>query len=106
MNPTIAAIFTEIAAERARQDAKWGQQNHLDGTGGDRLERAAAYAKADCDAAVKSGRLTWLHILIEEVAEALAETSKAKLRAELIQCAAVIVAWIEKIDRDVARGEA
>ena len=25
---TIEEIFSEIAAERARQDARWGEQNH------------------------------------------------------------------------------
>lgn len=61
-----------IAAERERQDAKWGQQNH--------------------DPA------TWLLILTEE----LGEVSKARLEhkpadyiLELIQSAAVIVAWLE-----------
>lgn len=42
---------------------------------------------------------TWLLIALEEVFEALAESDPAKLRAELVQSAAVHVAWIEAIDR-------
>jgi hypothetical protein len=43
--------------------------------------------------------LTWADILEEEIAEALAESDPVKLRAELVQSGAVIVAWIEAIDR-------
>ena len=34
----------------------------------------------------------------------VAESDPVKLRAELVQVAAVAVAWVEKIDRDIARG--
>ena len=51
-----------------------------------------------CDEAAKSGTLTWRHILLEEVFEALAESDPAKLRTESIQSAAVIAAWVEDID--------
>jgi hypothetical protein len=44
-------------------------------------------------------RLTWADVLNEEVAEALAATSVAHLREELVQVAAVAVRWIEAIDR-------
>ena len=92
-------ILPEIAAERARQDAKWGEQNHPDGTGmlGD-LGRANR-AKMACNSAASNGTLTYRHILDEEVREAFAEYDPAKLRAELVQVAAVAVAWIECIDR-------
>jgi len=36
---------------------------------------------------------------MEEVFEALAETDPEKLELELIQAAAVIVAWVEKLRR-------
>lgn len=75
-----ASALSEIAAERNSQDEKWGEQNH--------------------------GDLYWLGILIEEVGEAaknIIEHKPAELtRTELIQCAAVVVAWIECVDR---RGE-
>lgn len=38
-------------------------------------------------------------MLLEEVAEAFAESDDARLRAELVQVAAVAQAWIESIDR-------
>jgi hypothetical protein len=68
----MADIYQLIRDERTRQDAKWGPQHHEDGK--------------------------WLLILTEEVGEA----SQASLQgreddtvAELIQSAAVIVAWLE-----------
>jgi hypothetical protein len=36
---------------------------------------------------------------MEEVREAMAESDPAKLRVELVQVAAVSVAWIEALDR-------
>ena len=92
-------ILPEIAAERARQDAKWGEQNHPDGTWmlGD-LGRANR-ARRECYNAAKRGTLTYRHILDEEVQEAFAEYDPATLRAKLVQVAAVAVAWIECIDR-------
>ena len=71
----------EIVSERAKQDAKWGEQNHEDGY--------------------------WLGILMEEVGEVSKEYIEApyndsgdsELRQELIQVAAVAVAWVEAIDR-------
>lgn len=68
-----------IAAERAEQDRKWGEQNHTD--------------------------LYWLGILMEEVGEAAKaciepNATRNQLRMELIQAAAVIVAWLECQDRN------
>lgn len=76
-------VYMAISAERERQDAQWGEQNHPNGTGG-------------VDA---RGEVTWRHILREEIAEAMAETNLVHLRAELIQAAAVCAAWVEAIDR-------
>lgn len=76
-------VFDDVNDERNRQDAKWGEQNHLD--------------------------VVWNAILMEEVGEASQEVlttafgAAAKghgdLREELVQVAAVAVAWIEAIDR-------
>lgn len=98
-------VLVEIGQERKRQDAKWGQQNHPDGTGPNApmsmgiAETIRDATRDECDAAAKDGTLTWRHILNEEVMEAYAEDDTAALRKELIQSAAVIVAWIEAIDR-------
>lgn len=100
MTDTIRAVLDDIAAERARQIAKWGVQHRADGTGGFGREDAAAGAKQACQAAEKHtpGGASWRLVLAEEVAEAFAETDVAKLRAELVQIAAVACAWVEDID--------
>ena len=103
---TVAGVLAEIAAERARQDAKWGQQNHPDGTGTDPEGDAeiVGWAKEACQDAAARGTCTYRLILDEEVQEAFAESDPRKLRAELVQVAAVAAAWVEKIDRDLAQG--
>lgn len=121
-----ADVFAEIEAERIRQDAKWGEQNHPDvdpvltgRAGGCSVQRmaeelgvpTAVCARAACDSEAKLGRCTWSLIAVEEVAEAveaatLAAQGKGELsalRAELVQTAAVFVAWIEAVDRRAAR---
>ena len=116
---TRETVLAEIGAERVRQDQKWGEQNHPDGTGPDssplgRIRQIhadgkghsklfahgmAAMAKQATDEAAEAGTLTFADILLEEVFEALAESDPAKLRTELIQTAAVATQWVEAIDR-------
>lgn len=100
------SVLSDVAAERARQDEKWGEQNHPDGTGPQvahgflgRMAEHAEHARDACQAAAAVGECTWRHILLEEVYEGLAEADPARLRAELVQVAAVAVQWIEAIDR-------
>lgn len=102
------AVLAEVAVERARQDAKWGEQNHIDGTGPGLVwafTGPAAHvretARAETDRLAAEGLVTWQDILLEEVAEAFAEADEAKLRVELIQVAAVATQWVEAIDRRV-----
>ena len=98
-------VLPEIADERERQDEKWGEQNHPDGTGpGYRAQ--ALDARIRCRRAERSGLVTYKDILEEEVYEAFAETDPVYLREELIQVAAVAVAWIEKLDRERAASNA
>ena len=92
-------VLSEVAAERAVQDQKWGEQNHLDGTGGQIAREFADTHRWHCQEAAKEGRLTWRHILLEEVYEALAERDPDKLRAELVQVAVVATCWAEAIGR-------
>lgn len=95
-----ADVLAEITAERARQDAKWGQQNHPDGTDDHWLATDNAQVfKNRVEDRAEAGDLTWLDILREEVEEAAAEVDAEKLRTELIQVAAVATAWVEAIDR-------
>jgi NTP pyrophosphatase (non-canonical NTP hydrolase) len=72
-----ARVLADVGIERMRQDEKWGVQGHM----------------AD----------RWNTILGEEVGEvskAINECdTKANLRAELIQVAAVASAWVEHLDR-------
>lgn len=75
-------ILNEIKAERQRQDAKWGEQNHHP--------------------------FVWLAILGEEVGEvnkaALEHSFSGKsldeYREELIQVASVAVAMVECLDKN------
>lgn len=91
-------VVNEVLEERARQDQKWGEQHHPDGTGGPTSVRLAQSSREFCNQAAALGRLEWRHILREEYREAMAEADPAKLREELIQVAAVCVAWVEDID--------
>lgn len=98
MSKTTPAVLCEVAAERERQDRKWGEQNHPDGTAAVfALDRDMWTELVEDNAAY--GQSEWAPILMEEVAEALAEVDPAKLRRELVQVAAVAVSWIEAIDR-------
>lgn len=95
----VQAVLAEVQAERARQHVKWGEQNHPDGTGGMGTRSEADFRRQVANTAAREGRLTWRHILLEEVAEAMAETDEDLLRGELLQVAAVAVAHIEALDR-------
>lgn len=81
---TTIQVFAAISEERDRQDAKWGVQDHSD--------------------------LRWLAILVEELGEAAAEVitkpgySERRLKWELVQVAAVAIAWVESIDRRTEGG--
>lgn len=111
------SVLADVWNERAKQDAKWGEQNHPDTfprvPSAERTERIRYGGHADYWKAENARRIkvltergapsdrnaAWDGILLEEVYEALAESNAAKLRAELVQVAAVAVAWIEAIDR-------
>ena len=112
-------VFDDIKAERDRQDAKWGDQSDSrDGTGPGSLPLAGmrpvesymgaatlaekATAQTDRHAQLPGGA-TMADILLEEVFEALAESDPVKLRTELVQAGAVIVAWCEYLDRRGAK---
>jgi hypothetical protein len=92
-------VLGEVAYERKQQDSRWGEQNHPDGTGDRRWQDAANVVRGEVDDAARAGRTTWNGVLREELFEALAESDPARLRAELVQVAAVAVCWIEAIDR-------
>ena len=111
------AALDAVVRERARQDAKWGEQNHpivsLDAQRGyvvPEIEAArlllpsAAMARNKCEGAHKAGRGTYAHILVEGVAElveaaAIHGDASDETRAEAVQVAAVALAIVERIDR-------
>ena len=95
----VTHIIRDLANERLRQDAKWGIQNHPNGTGMTVDRDRADKARHVCDVMFRSGMGSWRDILHEEVQEAFAEHDPVKLREELIQVAAVALAWVENIDR-------
>lgn len=117
----MSRVLVEIVAERHRQDAKWGRQDHPDGTGpevlfmpgdaikpwsdGENISMAELRdrIRAACQAAASAGAAVWWLVAAEELFEAFAEEDPAKLRAELVQLTAVGVAWIEAIDRRVTQ---
>lgn len=93
-----SAILHEIADERIRQDDKWGEQNHPDGTD-TKWAVVADGMRAKCESKTRDGKLTFRDIFEEEIWEAYGEEDPELLRAELIQAAAVLVNWIGAIDR-------
>lgn len=104
----VLSIVAEIVGERGRQDEKWGDPHDVpNGTGATQLFMGQTVAdlrdwiQGSVDIAADRGdsRMSW--VLLEEVFEALAEDDDAKLRAELIQVAAVAAKWVQIID---ARG--
>ena len=102
-------VLGDVKAERARQFARYGSNTDLDdGTGEPWLlplsledpRHIEASFRTDYEVyeALHDGKPTWMHLVREEVAEAFAEEDPARLRAEIIQIAALCVSWAEKID--------
>lgn len=92
-------VLSDVLVERRRQEAKFGQQDLPDGTGGALFENHSAWSKAKYEEAAIKGTLTFRHVLREEVDEAFAESDEEKLMHELDQVAAVAVKWKEAILR-------
>lgn len=100
-------VLGQVYTERCRQELKWGQQNHPNGTGRNHVYlpvnilsdvELAEFMRAKCKANTPETD-NYRDILEEEVYEAFAESDDMTLRKELVQVAAVAVAWIECIDR-------
>lgn len=114
LTPTTQPVLNEVLAERVRQDEKWGEQNwpsFVSGLG--TYGRSAHYgvrreenAKRFCEGRFRQGVGTYADIFVEEVAEAIGAETEDHLREELVQVAAVAVAWIEAIDRRKAKERA
>lgn len=102
------SVLDEVQAERARQFARYGTNEDLkDGTGEPWLEPLSFQDAAHIESVLRfdyevfektRGTITWMHLVREEVAEAFAEMDPEKLRAEVLQIAALCVSWVEKMD--------
>lgn len=115
------SIYDEIQAERHRQDAKWGKPSHpsvddalMHRPGGCTPQRmaeeyeipSATRAKFICQNNARWNKSTWTDITVEELAEAVEAATEGdydNLRVELIQATAVLVQWIEDLDRGGGR---
>ena len=118
----VSVAMGDVLAERKRQDATWGEQNHpivpRDITERAMLRRmsagslacmlsgidSATTARMTCEHEHAQGRGTYASILVEEVAElveaaALHGDASDEARAEAVQVAAVALAIVECIDR-------
>lgn len=98
-----AGVLADVAVERARQDAKWGQQNH------DPF-KWLAILQEEVGEAARSALETEARLLptngkIESTEDVLRRRDERLLclqnyRTELVQVAAVATAMIECLDRD------
>ena len=98
LTPSWWEALNLVECERMAQVEKWGTQSMPDGTSTTYAFQRDAMRNTT-DRAMANGTCTWRHVLAEEFFEALAEVDPEKLRVELVQVAAVCVAWIEDLDR-------
>lgn len=103
-------VLEEVKAERARQFRRYGTNDDLqDGTGpftrwlkpftgapALQVERQLRSEYEDYEETY--GAPTWARLVREEIAEAFAESDLVRLRAELVQVAALAVSWVETLD--------
>lgn len=95
-------VLEEIRAERQRQIALWGEENHpmvYEGYDHEDRKRSLEIIRIKNKSSAKTGNENWHDILTEEFFEVFAETDPVKQREELVQVAAVAVAMIECLDR-------
>lgn len=97
--PGMNGFAEAVDEERQRQIRKFGDQRLPNGTGHEAQVAAADFARQVCDAALADGTATYALVFTEEAAEALAESDPVKLRAELVQVAAVCAKWVDDLDR-------
>ncbi len=90
----------DVTHERLRQHARFGEQDLP--RAGDAVLAALLRGQLEtCRKAIAALRPNepWDLVLLEETCEALLEDDPARLRAELVQVAAVACQWVEAIDR-------
>lgn len=104
----LSSVKWDVISEMIRQDRKWGANRHHNDApadpDGSRLRNAElleSITKERLDEAFKNGDGSWLHILLEEVAEvetAAFSRDREHLREELVQVAALIFQWVKDLD--------
>lgn len=104
----IVGVFAEVDDELALARAKHGRQDEtplVDPFLGHKAGLTYYYglpseteAKQRTDSRSDAGAVTWVDILLEELCEAVDAESPGRMRAELVQVAAMAVAMIEHID--------
>jgi len=109
-------VLVDVDIEMGANLIRWGVQDYPDVSDlqapglGEQFARDAAadraqYWKLENGRRDREGALSWDGVLLEETYEALAEADPVKLKAELVQVAAVAAQWIEAIDRRLAASE-
>lgn len=102
-------IFDEVTAERVKQNEKWGEQNHpsLHPAAANGAEQLLVINNLDekgikelVDDDAKNGNSNWVNISMEEFKESICAPTDYERRNELIQTIAVLVQWIECLDRN------
>lgn len=93
----------EVRDVIARQDARWGIQDHPDGTSATAFAPSVQDWRKVVHVAESAGLLTWRHLLKEEVLEAFAEEDPERLMAELVQVEAVARQWRLSIRRRLVK---
>lgn len=95
-------VLKEVLKERQRQLEKWGRQTHPDHVGpdhrmvGGKKNKAVATMLKHFNDTYQNPY--WSLILAEEFYEAVESEQVEDLRRELIEVAAVAVAWVEDLD--------
>lgn len=97
-------MIERLIGELARQDAKWGEQNHpLIGPRREKDRWYYAESERDWkrinDLEEKDGCPGWDGVLLEEVYEALTATEKSDQVEELVQVAAVAIQAAMALER-------
>jgi hypothetical protein len=99
--PGTVPVFVQVANERVAQVEKWGDQHHHDfDQWADRTLPPAHVCQRTVERKAAEGALTWWDILREELAEARdaqAAGDPDAFQTELIQAAAVLIAWAEDV---------
>jgi hypothetical protein len=102
-------VLENVFSERLRQHERYGDNaENYDGTGPETrwLRPYTNVPAKDIEADLRheyvafeeeTGAPTWLHLVLEEFAEAAMEEDPTRLEEELTQVAALCVSWVEQI---------